>query len=299
MMDAPSALNRRSFLASTALAGVSLATKALATQERKPENRFCAFIKFVQELPPEELATTIAKLGYGGIEATVRKGGQVLPDRVEDDLPPLVEALRKQNLEITVMASNVDRADNPLHEKVLRTAAKLGVKRYRMGYFKYDLSKPVLPQLEQFKPILKDLAALNRELGMQAVYQNHAGTNYVGAGLWDLRRLLEDIPVEQVGVAYDIRHSTVEGGTTWPVTWNMIQPHLGMIYVKDFQWGDPKPQNVPLGTGRVDPKFFKLVNASGYTGPISVHVEYLHHDGLQKNIDALGTDLQTLQKFLA
>jgi sugar phosphate isomerase/epimerase len=147
-------------------------------------------VKFLQELPAEKLAATIAQLGFDGIEATVRNQGQVLPERVEDDLPPLVEALRKHNLEVTVMTSNVDRADNPVHEKVLRTASGLGVKRYRMGYFKYDLSKPVLPQLNQFKPILKDLAALNRELGMQAVYQNHAGTNYVGAGLWDLRRLL-------------------------------------------------------------------------------------------------------------
>jgi sugar phosphate isomerase/epimerase len=78
-----------------------------------------------------------------------------------------------------------------------------------------------------------------------------------------------------------------------------MQPHLGMIYVKDFQWTGPQPQNVPLGTGRVDPKFFKLIQASGYTGPISVHVEYLDDAGLQKNIDALGTDLQTLKKFLA
>lgn len=289
---------RRSFLATTALAGVSLATKTVPAQDRNPNNRFCAFVKFLQELSPEKLAETIARLGFDGIEATVRNQGQVLPHQVEDDLPPLVEALRQRNLEITVMTTNVDRADNPLHEKVLRTAAKLGVKRYRMGYFKYDLSKPVLPQLELFKPILRDLAALNRELGMQAVYQNHAGTNYVGAGLWDLRWLLEDIPVEQIGVAYDIRHATVEGGTTWPVTWNLIQPHLGMIYVKDFEWTGPKPQNVALGTGRVDPKFFQLVKESDYKGPISVHVEYLHNDGLQKNIDALGTDLQTLRKLL-
>jgi sugar phosphate isomerase/epimerase len=294
---------RRSFLASAGLAGISaLAGGSLlrqaSAQTSPPRNRFCAFVKFLQELAPDKLAETIARLGYDGIEATVRPNGQVLPERVEEDLPPLVEALRKRNLEITVMTTNVDRADHPLHENVLRTAAALGVKRYRMGYFKYDPSRPVLPQIEALKPRVRELAALNRELGLQAVYQNHAGTAYVGAGLWDLQRLLEDIPVEQVAVAYDIRHATVEGGTTWPITWNLIQPHLGMVYVKDFEWTESRPRNVPLARGRVDAKFFKLIRQSGYAGPISVHVEYLHDDGLRKNIDALETDLKTLRRLL-
>ena len=32
------------------------------------------------------------------------------------------------------------------------------------------------------------------------------------------------IPIEDIGVAYDIRHATVEGGLSWPVTFQMIRP---------------------------------------------------------------------------
>ena len=46
-------------------------------------------------------AETIKELGFDGIEATVRKKGHVLPERVEDDLPRLVEALQKHDLEVT------------------------------------------------------------------------------------------------------------------------------------------------------------------------------------------------------
>ena len=36
------------------------------------------------------------------------------------------------------------------------------------------------------KPQLRDLAALNRELGLTALYQNHGGRSNVGGQIWDL-----------------------------------------------------------------------------------------------------------------
>ena len=140
------------------------------------------------------------------------------------------------------------------------------------------------------------LAALNRELGLSAVYQNHAGANNVGASLWDLHLLLEEIPPQEVGIAFDIRHATVEGGLAWPVSWNVARPHLGAVYVKDFQWVDRRPVNVPLGEGMVSPAFFKMLSAAEFDGPISLHVEYLGQAGLERNIEGLRTDLATLRR---
>jgi sugar phosphate isomerase/epimerase len=266
--------------------------------DRAGQRPICAFVKFIQELSYRDLARTMAEFGFDGIEATVRPNGLILPEQAPEELPKLVEALREHDLEINVMTTNVDRADDPVSEKLLRTAASLGVKRYRMGYFRYDLSKPVREQLEEFRPVVRDLAALNGELGMTAVYQNHAGARYVGASLWDLVLLLEGIPSEQVGIAFDIRHATAEGGMAWPVSWNVVQPHLQAVYVKDFRWNGRRPENVPLGEGQVDPAFFRLLREATFEGPISLHVEYLGQAGLEENIQALGTDLVTLRKLL-
>ncbi|MDP6447596.1 MAG: hypothetical protein QF805_27615, partial [Pirellulaceae bacterium] len=145
----PTHHNRRHALAAgvatTSLA--ALGPPVLAQQQQRQaddkRNRICAFIKFVQDLPYDELAERIAEMGFDGIEATVRNGGHVLPERVEDDLPKLVEALEKHGLEISVMASNVNSVKQPLTEKVLRTAARLGVRTYRMGYYRYDAKRPV------------------------------------------------------------------------------------------------------------------------------------------------------------
>ena len=292
-------INRREFVSGSLAAATSLAiANSSNADDKKKKYKICAFEKFIQALNYDELGETIADLGFDGIEATVRNGGHIEPEKVEDELPKMVAALKKHNVEITVMASDINRVDT-LSERVLKTAAGLGVKRYRTKYYRYDLKKPVLGQLDEFRPMLKDLVELNRDLGMSAVYQNHSGAHVVGALVWDLHSLIKDYSVKDIGIAFDIRHATVEGGLAWPVHFNLMQPHLGAVYIKDFKWSGRKPQNVPLGEGQVDPKFFEILTSSQYKGPISLHVEYLPKAGTEKNIDALRNDLKTLKRLLA
>lgn len=276
----------------------TLVSSGTASSGQRQQFRICAFEKFLQDLSYDELADVIAELGFVGIEATVRKKGHVLPERVEEDLPKLVEALKKRDLEVTVMASDVVNAGDPQHQRVLRTAAGLGIKHYRMGYYRYDLKKPVLPQLDEIRGPLNELAAFNKELGISAVYQNHAAATFVGATLWDIAGLLQKIPKEQIGLAFDIRHATAESGLSWPTLYNVVKPHIAAVFVKDFVWGESRPQNVPLGEGRIDPKFFRMIKADGFDGPISLHVEYLDKEGTKANIDALRRDLKTLEGWL-
>lgn len=267
----------------------------------KKGHTICAFTKPFQSLGYDELADRIAELGFDGIEAPVRDGGHIEPPRVEEELPKLVEALKKRGLEITVLASSVSRCDEPHTEKVLRTAASLGIRRYRMAHLRYDLERPVLEQIRGLRPQFKELAAMNRELGITGVYQNHAGSDYVGGAIWDLDRLLHDIPVEELGMAYDIRHATVEGGTTWRVDLNLMRPHISVVYVKDFSWVDENVRNVPLGEGQISPEFFTILGKWGYAGPVSLHEEYLdHRDPAQvpSHLQALRRDLARLREWL-
>ncbi len=294
-------MDRREFVSRAVLAtslGAVMGVSTSAGEQKSHSYRICAFEKFLQDLSYDELADTIAELGFVGIEATVRNGGHVLPERVEDDLPKLVEALKKRNLEVTTMTSDVLSPDQPLTKKVLRTAVGLGVKSYRMGYYRYDLTRPIAKQLDEIRPKLSELAALNRELGITALYQNHAGAKNVGATLWDLYLLIKDIPRDEIGCAFDIRHATVEAGLSWPVLYNVIKPHIGALYVKDFIWKGKKSQHVPLGTGRVDPHFFEIIQQDNIQGPISLHVEYLGKGSTQENIDALRRDLKVLRGWL-
>ncbi len=301
---------RQALLSATAglTSAFALTRAASAAPQTQPQPSICAFTKPFNSLSFEELADRIAEAGFTGIEAPVRRGGHIEPSEVEDRLPQLIEALRARGLEITVMASDIDDPNDALAEKVLRTAAALGVQRYRMGYLMYDLKRTVEEQLNEWRPRFRDLAAMNHELGIRGLYQNHAcwgelhsGGKLLGSAIWDLRQVLEGIPVDRLGVAFDIRHATVEGGTSWPITFNMIRTHIDTVYVKDFRWTENKTEEVPLGEGQISPEFFKLLADSGFSGPISLHEEYLDHAApelVSQHLAALKRDLQTLKGWL-
>jgi sugar phosphate isomerase/epimerase len=301
MRETPFVLDRRQFTrAAAAGAAAFLAPRALRAAEDAKPYKFCAFIKFLQSLSYSQLADAMAEAGFDGVEVTARKNESYIePDRADEQLPKFVEELSKRGLEITILTTDLLRADEPHAERLLRTAAELGVARYRLGFFRYDLKRPVLPQLTQLQPVMRDFAAMNRELGIAAVYQNHSGADMVGATFWDLHSLIKDYPVTEIGSVFDIRHATVEGGEAWPVYWNLMQPHVGALSVKDFRWNGRKSQHVPLGTGQVDPRFFKMVEQSDFSGPISVHVEYAGEQSAAANVALIRKDFATLRKWLA
>ena len=290
-------MTRRKFVAGTS-ATVLCAAAQLQAAPASPR-RICAFEKPLRFLDDADLAASMATLGFSGIEATVRAGGRVLPKNVEYDLPRLHEALSKRGLEITIMATDINSAEQSDTELVLRTAAKLGIRRYRMAWYKYDLSRPILPQLDAIAARLPALVDLTRQLGMTAVYQNHSGADIVGAPVWDIHRLINHFDPQTIGVGFDIHHAMVEGGLSWPIQFKLIQSHLAVVYVKDFVWELGKVKDVPLGEGLVDRKFFSMLRQSGFNGTICLHVEYWEGKKNQGEFAAaFGKDLATLRAWL-
>lgn len=291
---------RRTFLATTAATALARSAFAGDLSTESEPNSICVFTKPFQSLPFDELAQQTAAVGFGGIEAPIRPGGHIEPEAVLDKLPELVESLRKQNLKLTVLTSNINDPSDPITESVLSTAASLGIRYYRMQYFKYDEGKSITKQIDQWNRRMKDLAALNKQLGITGVYQNHAGRNYFGAAIWDLHRGLEGIAPNEIGVAYDIRHAAVEAGMSWPINFQLIRELVQVVYVKDFTWGEAGLKNVPLGQGHVDPNFFSMLKKANFRGPISLHEEYLDHRNpklVPQHWAAIKSDFQTLKSW--
>lgn len=278
-----------------------LASTGLLTAAGKARvpNKICLFEKPVQSMSYAELTNLISDLGMDGISATVRKGGHITPDKAAEELPRLAEALSKRKLEITELTTDIVAADQPHAESILRTAAKLGVSRYRTGPLKYVANTPIPEQVEAYRKQFSQLAALNKSLGIGGYYQVHSGPNNVGAPVWDIWQMVKDHPVEVLGIAWDIRHATVEGGHCWPTNFRLTRPHTGIVYAKDFVWNGRKAGNVPLGEGLVDPKFWKMLIQSGFDGPINLHVEYPLPEGRDAAVHAIRKDLQTLREWLA
>lgn len=281
-------VNRRTALAAGAAAcaglvrgGTAGASEREEDAERQEEtNRLgplCVFAKHLQWLSPAELAVLLVDMDVDGIEATIRGGGQVEPAEVAEGLLRLVEALHGHDRRVVIMTTEITSVASPHAESVLGAGAELDVPFYRMGYYRYDLQRPILPQLDEFTRQAEHLAELNRSLGITGLYQNHAGDRYLGAPLWDLRQMLSEISGGGIAAAYDVRHATVEGGMSWPLDWALIRPHVGAIYLKDFHWTEGKVENVPLGTGQVSPRLLQSLGEAGLSVPVSLHMEYIDH----------------------
>lgn len=269
-----------------------------ASAERLPWE-FCTFTKPLQELSFDECSRIVAAAGYQGVEAPVRPKGQVLPERVEEDLPKLMHALAKHELKMTILTSRINEVSKEQYtETLLRTAAKQGIKRFRMGYYYYDLNQPIRPQIADFRARLKDLVALTDELGIKPIYQNHSGKKYFGAPIWDLYEVLSDYQPDQVGVAFDIGHAFVEGAKAWPLNFSLIRPYIDTIYIKEPHWHNNQLDWGPIGEGALDKGFFEILKRDKkFVGPISVHVEYLKRD-VPRVIPALKSNLDSVHKLL-
>lgn len=297
---------RRHFLGSALAGAASLATGAAAASAASARP-ICAFTKHLQGLSYADIAGIAAEAGLDGIEAPVRPGGHVEPARVKDELPRLVEALRAQNLELTILTSGINQVSAEQYtEDVLRTAKALGVKRFRMMYYKYDLKSPIEPQLAEWKPKIHDLVQLCDEIGIQPLLQNHSGKDYFGAPIWDAWSLMKSYRPEQWGFALDTYHTTVEAGMSWPIDVSLISSHIQAVYFKDVQWLSPgKADGVPLGTGMVNKDMAKTVLKGDFSGPISLHTEYMKGDAardpqfVKDSLEAFKRDLKVLREWIS
>jgi sugar phosphate isomerase/epimerase len=197
---------------------------------------------------------------------------------VEEDLPRAIDAARAAGLKVEMITTDITCVCDSHAETVLRTAAKHGVKIYRLGNFNYDARLGVLGTYEKLQPTLKDLAALNTSLGIHGAIQNHTGTR-IGSPVWDLYFLLRDIDPRGLGVQYDIRHATTEGGASWPLALKLLAPWIRCLDIKDFKWAQSPGKAVvdatPLGEGIVPlDAYLKLFRELKINGPMSVHHEY-------------------------
>lgn len=308
-------ISRRKFISLLGVAGAGLSIwqttgDLLARSSDRNESPVCIFSKHLQFLDYDEMAQAAADIGFDGVDLTVRPGGHVLPEHVERDLPRAVQAVQKAGLQVPMMTTAITDPGNPLTELILKTASKLGIRYYRMGYLSYNIQDGVAQTLKNYEPQMRGLADLNEQYGIHGAYQNHSGTR-VGGPVWDLWELLKTLDPEGLGVQYDIRHAIAEGGRSWPLGFRLLSPWIKITAIKDFYWrkidNEWEIQDCPLGQGMVNfGRYFQLVKELKVRGPISLHFEYdLPGKDLGKTertahtIQIMRRDLHTLRGMLA
>lgn len=184
----------------------------------------------------DEVAEACIEMAFDGVDITVRPyPGHVDPANVKTELPPFVNALRGHGLSVTTITTNIADADSPNAEAILDAASALGIKHYWWGTYRYDLSKPILPQIEALKPRIAKLARLNEKYGMKAMYHNYSGASTVGNMIFDLFDILRKFDPRYVSFHYDTGHAVEAGANgTWALGLRALGPYIGGVSFKDY-----------------------------------------------------------------
>ena len=283
----------------------------------------------------DAVAEAVNEMGFDGVDVTVRPyPGHVDPARVAQDLPPFVNALRKHGILVSEITCPVTDADSPNAEQILQTASSLGIYHYWWGTFRYVQGKPVAQQLDELKPRIAKLAALNAKYHMTAMYHTNEGSNSVGAAIWDLLHVFKDFDPAQIGFHYDFGHMTIGGGNgTWALNLRAAGPYIAGVSVKDGVL-EPDPgagegggrrsngrggvglpagwrlRQTPLGQGLDNlPALGDVLKEIGFSGPLEIQAEYPNggaesaQDKIalprEQVLGALKRDLVTLRKAFA
>lgn len=246
--------------------------------------QFMHFSKHLQSLPLDKMTDKLKKIGIESLDLTVRPGGHVEPEKVEEDLPRICEALGKHGVSVGMITTNIRNAMDPLTRKILRVAARLGVKYYKLGYFVYEGFGKQKAQVEHVRTKIRELAELNGELGVHGGFHNHSGS-FFGASLWQVAEVISDVCPDTIGCYLDPAHAVIEGGReTWRMGMDLLADRVTMLAVKDFRWVAPAKdsncrgqvvQICPLSMGNVPWKrVIEALCTIGFKGPVSFHGEY-------------------------
>jgi sugar phosphate isomerase/epimerase len=294
----------------------SVAFAGFGAAAGKRNLKVAIFSKHLQFLGGVELARAATEIGFNGIDLTVRAGGHVEPARAAEDLPPLVAVIRQHELEVPMVTTDIVDATSTHARTVLKTLANLGIRYYRWGGFKYRADQPLSHQFEDFHQRSAQLAALNTEYKVCAIYHTHSGVDLVGAPVWDIFEILKDLDPNAVAINYDVAHATVEGGLGgWIDSFRLAESYIRGVAFKDFVWqkgarDNWEPAWVPLAQGMVRfPTFCSLLAKTTFNGPVQLHFEYpLGGAGAGKRqitidrqqvFSAMRRDLQQLRSYLS
>ena len=276
----PSQFSRRDFLAGTFVSGAAFALSCMpgwSATETKVSSPIAVFSKIYQELKLdfEGAAAVTADADLDGIDCPVRAGGEILPERAADQLPAYAQILERRKLGIKLLTTDITGPKSPHVETVLRTAQTLGIRFYRFGFVSREAGSSIEGQMREVRAHLRELSALNKELGMCTLLQNHSPsghTVYFGGDLSELEQAVEGFDPAQIGVAFDIGHALVVHGDKWRQHFEALRAHFKIAYVKDVKrtgsW-------VPFGQGDISSTgYFRLLKEMNYHAPISLHIEF-------------------------
>lgn len=186
----------------------------------------------------DEIAEAAIEITAGGVNPTIQAyPGHIDPANVAQELPAFVKTMQKHGLRVKqVRGGNQTDAGAPNLEAMVGTMGQLGVTHYWVGTDRYDLSKPIVPQLDAIKKKVEGFVRLNQKHGTTLMYHTRAGASSVGSAVWDLLYVMKDFDPKYVGFHWDTGHMSHHGSDMWDLLMRTAGSYVVGMGWKDRTW---------------------------------------------------------------
>jgi len=101
----------------------------------------------------DQIAEAAIEMTCGGVQPTVQAyPGHIDPTKVATELPAFVKTMQKHGLRVKqIRGGNQTSVDQPNLEPMVAAMGQAGATHYWCGTDNYDLTKPIMPQLDAIK----------------------------------------------------------------------------------------------------------------------------------------------------
>jgi L-ribulose-5-phosphate 3-epimerase len=259
----------------------------------------CLFSPHLIKIEYQQLGLILKDLGFDGCNLAVIPGAHVPPEKANSDLMREIEAVAGVGLDIPIITTSTNSANDMFGRQVLAIAGFMQVPLIRCAPWRYGSADPEARIAEVQREVL-NFASVCRAYNIGLCLPNSAGDT-VGAAVWDYAAMLRGVDPRFVGYDFDPGAATQAGGPEGALNALRIAlPRLKAVTVTDAVWTKEGTQwrvaPCPLGEGSVDwPKFFGTLAKAKFVGPLTLEMRYQPANELS----AMRKDLEFIRNQIA
>ena len=276
--------------------------------------KYALFTDNLADLTIEQTCRAVKDAGFDGLDVTLRPGGHVLPEKAEMGLSAASQIAERVGVTLLMASTAVTDTSSPHAEDVFASCAHYGIRKIKLGYWRYRPFGNLVKQLEECVQKLRRIAVLGRKYDVLPCVHVHSGPILANGGPL-LYLILKNFDPKEVGAYVDPMHMTVEGGNSgWEMGLDLLAPWVALVGVKNFRWVEDgrdelgqqrfRSQYTPLADGHAPlPQFMSRLKQLEYDGVVSLHSEYKGQSSFRQltTPELLGqstTDLKYLKKIV-
>jgi hypothetical protein len=183
----------------------------------------------------DQIAEASIEMTCGGVQPTVGAyPAHIDATKVTTELPAFVKTMQKHGLRVKqIRGGNQTSVDAANLEAMVAAMGQAGATHYWCGTDNYDLTKPILPQLDAIKKKVDGFVKLNQKHGTTLMYHTRAGANSIGSVVWDLLYVLKDFDPKYVGLHWDTGHMSAHTSNTWELLMRTAGTYVAAVSWKD------------------------------------------------------------------